>query len=393
MSAGPSQPPVRPIAGTRQRRAESFRSLRSQTSDDSPSYTTSTPGYPPTSILQSPFGANHPPTPSSIRPSYETATALLNLDLVILRANRPFEQIMTAGQDVRGRHISDIAVPADNEGFQAIRNRLRAERESREPAYMPPIMHFGHDPVQGIAETEVDRFTDSFSDHTYTWTRTQPGPAAERFPARVRLAKASAYFVVVTLPSFRPVDPPPLQPLAPTHMGSFMPGPPLHAPERFFSSPHSAPQSAPPTAYYPFPGATGPMPTQPPSGTSQLPTSRTYPPPQPGMPFQQQQQQQYASYQPAAMLTPRLSAAEPPVETMAFTPRPAPREMAPPPGTAELQLPPLMGSHAAGPSGAPSGEAARQQVSSDDEEDGDGGGRVRSPKKRRRMGIDDVLQR
>lgn len=390
-SAGPSIPPVRPIAGTRQRRAESFRSLQSQTSDESPAYSASTPGYRPAAILQSPFSGHHPSTPSILRPSYETATAFLNLDFVILRANRPFEQIMTAGQDVRGRHIAEIAAPADNEGFQAIRNRLRAERESREPAYMPPIMHFGQDPVQGISEAEADRFTDGFSDRTYTWTRSQPAAAAEHFPARVRLAKASAYFVVVTLPSFRPVDSAPLQPAAPNYAAPFTLGPPLQAPERFVATRQTAPQSAPPPAYFPFPGPPAAMPPQPLPGAGQLTTSRTYPPPHPTMPFQQQQQ--YPFYQPSAPIPSRLPIAEPPVETMAFTPRSTPREAAPAPGTGELHLPPLVGSQAAGPSGASVGQTATQEASSDDDEEAEGERRLRSPKKRRRMGIDDVLQR
>lgn len=389
---GPSQTPTRPLAGTRNRRAESFRSLRSQTSEDSPSYAASTSSYPPVGILQSPFSAQQPPTPSTGRFGYEVATAFLNLDFIIMKANRAFEQIMMGGQDVQGRQIADIAASADNEGFHAIRNRLRAERESREPAYMPPILHPGQDPVEGVSETDVDQFTRGFSDHTYIWTHGQLGAAAQRFPARVRLAKASTYFVVITLPSFRPVDLARLQPSAPIYGGPLVPGPPLQAMETFIP-PRQTAQSAPPMAYYPLQGATAPIPPQPPPGTAHLTTSRTSTYPQPVGPYQPQRQP-YPVYQPTALETPRLPMAEPSFGPTSFTPRTASREYVPPTGTAELQLPPIMGSPASGPSGRQPAEALTQQASSEEEEeDAEGGRRLGSPRKRRRMGIDDVLQR
>ena len=378
------------MVATRRNRAESFRSLRSQTSEDSPTYSASTPGaYASAAPLQSPFGTHFPPTPSSIRPSYEVATALLNLDFVIIRANRPFQQIMLPGLDIRGRQIADIAAPADNESFQAIRNRLRTERESREPAYMPPIVQPGQDPVERISEAEVDQYTEGFSDRSYTWTHTQLGSASQQFPVRIRLGKASSYFIVVTLPSFRPVEPPSMQPSASMYSGPLALGPPLQPPERFVPQRQTATQSAPPTAYFPFQGTSGSIPLQRPPGVGRFGYARTYPPPQPMVSYQEQP---YPVYQPVAPSTPRLPIAEPPTETTAFTPRSTPREVALPPGTATRQLPPIMGSPAAEPSGAPSVEAYMQQGISEEEEEGEEGG-LRSPRKRRRVGIHDVLHR
>ena len=385
-SVGQSQPSFRPIAGTRNRRAESFRSLRSQTSDESPGYTASTPGYPPSSMLQSPFNAYPPPTPTIVRPGFELATALLNLDLVILKTNRPFEQIMVAGQDVRGHHIADIAAPADGESFQAIRNRLRAERESREPAYMPPIMS-GHDPVQGVSEVEVDAYTQGFLDRTYTWSHTQLGAAAQRFPARVRLAKASTYFVVVTLPSFRPVDTTPMQPPTPTYSGALMLGPPLQAPETFGPSRSMAGQSAPPSAYYPYPSMPTAVPSQPLASMNQFPGSRTYPPPQAMMPYDRQAYQTYPRGVPS---TPRQDHTGASYEASTFTPRSVPGESAPPASTRGRQLPPMMSNPLAGPSTSAMTSGVYHGDSADEDE-GDGG--PQSPRKRRRMGIDEVVHR
>lgn len=382
VSAGFSQGPTRPIASTRHRRAESFRSLRSTTSDESPSWSVSTPSYASSAVLQSPFVYQQPTALGGGRFGYETATALLDLDFVIIRANRPFEQIMHGGRVLRGRHISDVAGPADSEVFQNIRNRLRAEREAREPAYMPPILQSGQDPLQGVSDPDVDRFTDSFSDTTYTWTQTQLGAPAQTFPARVRLAKAGIYFVVVTLPSFKPIDQPPLQPVAPSYGAPLMLGPPLPGVESYGPPRQSASQSTPSMAYFPFSSTA--VQSQPPLGSSQQVSSFNHPTPQPPMPYLQQS---YTFQQLPAPSTPRLPIAEPPTETTAFTPRSLPRDIMHPTIATELQLPPLGSPAVTGRSRATTMDSIVHQASSEEGES------EQSPRKRRRMGIDEVLQR
>jgi hypothetical protein len=87
-----------------------------------------------------------------------------------------------------------------------------------------------------------------------------------------------------------------------------------------------------------------------------------------------------------------MAAAGPSTEAARFTPPSMHREiMAPTHGS--RQLPPIMGvppprSPAGAPTSAPVGSQA-QHVSSEDEEGDD----ERSPKKRRRVGIQDVIQR
>jgi hypothetical protein len=367
---------TRPIAATRQRRAEYSRSLHSVTSDDSASYSSSTPGYGRQAPVQSPFSSQHAPTPMTARAGYEIATALLNLDLVIIRANRPFESIMLQGQDLKGRHISDVAAPADNESFIAIRNRLRGEREARDPAFMPPIQPAGQDPVQNIPEAEAEQYAEGFSDRTYTWTRAQRGISTETFPARVRLAKATTYFVVVTLPSFRPVEPA----MAPMS-GPVLAGP-LLQPPGMLPPRQTASQSAPPGPYAPPPG---PAQFAPPHGAFGY--ARTYPPPRLAPP----QQQPPPTFAPGPPVAPRLPVAEPPTETTSFGPlAAAAREPPRIPGAPQLQLPPIVASPTAGTPRTQPAEAASQQQASSEEDEGDG--RTRASKKRR-MGIEDVLQR
>ncbi|KAK0828668.1 hypothetical protein B0A54_15481 [Friedmanniomyces endolithicus] len=287
---------------------------------------------------------------------------------------------MFGGRDVRDRNIAELASPADGEGFQSIRNRLRAEREAREPAYMPPMVQPGHDPLQRISEAEAEQYTQGFNVHTYTWRQSQLGPVAETFPARVRLAKASAYFIVVTLPSFHPVEQPPApipQPPPFSYGPPLMLGPPLGSPEPLLPPRERMMHSAPPITPFALQGPGPPMPPQ-------YRPSYTYPPPlQPQGPFQQQG---FPRYQPAAptLTTPRLPSTLTPSETASFLPRPAPLGPAQPLGTAAMQLPPLA-------LGGPSSSQLVEEGSEEDEEEGGSG--LRSPRKRRRMGIDDVLHR
>lgn len=380
---------MRPIAATRPRRAESFRSLRSQGSEGSGMLASPTYPIPPASMAVQPaYPYQAPPAPDTSARGYEVPTAYLDLDLVIIKANPPFRQILLGGREVARRQLNEIAAPADGENFQTIRNRLRAEREAREPLYMPPIILPGHDPLLGALEVDVDRYTRGFNDHTYTWTQTQIGPAGQNFPARVRLAKASSYFVTVTLPSFRPVELPP------------QPAPPLYTrrPETY-SAPRSVPAVSPRAGFVPHPGSMLPA-TQP----TQHAAPRLYQSGRSSAPILQPSPQQgYATYQSTPSTTPRLHVAEPPTETTAFTPRTTSREL---PQTApagpSVQLPPILGSATprrplstvAGPSEVRNIETTARQGESSNDEDGDGpGSSQRSPRKRRRMDIDQVLHR
>ena len=377
--AGPSS--ARPIAGTRHRRTDSLRSLRSQTSDGSSASALATPSFPPPLASPASFGPQRPPPPGAGLLAPQIPTAYLDLDFVLIRANVPFTQIISGGREMTGRQLGEFAAPVDSENFNAIKNQLRAEREAREPAYMAPILHAGQDPLQGVSESDIDRLSQSFTDHTYTWTRSQPMTSTETFPARIRLAKAAIYFVVVTLPSFRPVVPPQFSVPAP----AFAVPPPLPMPEGYLLQRQGATQSAPPIVYQPPSISAGlPPPERPP--IVQATESRTYPPYPLQQPFQPHQQL-------APPTTPRLLAAEPPVEAIPFsTPPYIPRE-ALRASEAPVQLPPLVSSSSgsAAQSRARESEAEQQQVLSEEEED-EGGESGRSPKKRRKVGIHDVIQ-
>lgn len=398
-TAPPLTTPSRPIAATRQRRAESFRSIQSMTSEGSSSYGPPTPGYLPQPPVpfQSVLTYAQPGQPGNLPQEPEVPTAFLDMNLVVLRANRPFQQIMAGGKDLTQRRLTDIAAPADPETFVMIRDSLRAERDSREPMYLPPILPSGENPVGGVSDADAERFAQGFQDRTYTWTQLQPGSGsmAQTFPARVRLAKAATYFTVVTLPSFRPVierSPQPMympMPYGHSMNQPFAVGPPLpvtdgQAPYPRYTTVHSAPPPAP--QMFPFESG-GHIIQQPPQPQAQMPSSRTYPPPQPLLPYQQP----YALYQPAPVRSSRPPVAEPPSQAPPYTPIAAPRDLGP---ARDMQLPPLTSSPAGPIQGATYGIPQAESSTAQDVSSGEDsvGRRIRSPKKRRRMGIDEVLQ-
>ena len=400
------------------------------TSEESSSYGPPTPSFlpRPPAPFQTPL-TYQPPSHLVMSPQVEpeVPTAFVDLDFVIIRANQSFRQIMADDQDLTRSRLHEIAAPADAESFMSIRSRLRGEREAREPSFLPPIVSSGEDPLAGVANSDVESFTRGFSDHTYTWVQLKPGSRGpQTFPARVRLAKAATYFAVITLPSFRPTEPapPPPQP-QPQAPAPYSFGPPLPPSEEAMREHHrqTLVHSAPPSFYYPVEMAH----PQPRYLHRRAPSfSRTYPPPQihypPTFPQpqiqqphaqQQQQRQQPHHFLPtqpilASILDPRRPPTTDHPSTMPSLYIPTPTTIMPAPASSvpreTTHLPPISSSSTLAPTTGPSSmppiheppstaiATAGVQRSSESDEDSEER-RLRSPRKRRRMGIDEVLQK
>jgi len=383
------------------------------TSEDSSSYGPPTPSFlpRPPAPFQTPL-TYQPPAHLVMSPQTEpeVPTAFVDLDFVIIRANQSFRQIMADDRDLTRSRLHEIAAPADAESFMSIRSRLRGEREAREPSFLPPIVSSGEDPLAGVADRDVENFTRGFSDQTYTWVQLKPGSrGAQTFPARVRLAKAATYFAVITLPSFRPMEPAPPPPQAQQQVPpQYSFGPPLPPSEEAMREHHrqTLTHSAPPSFYYPIEMAH----PQPRYLHRRAPSfSRTYPPPQIHYPptFQQppsqQQPQHFLPSQPilASSLEPRRPPTDPSTITSPYvstTTMPAPlpsmaHNPQPPSQSASSALVPTLGPSSMPPiHESPSTAIAGVQRSSESDEDSEEK-RLRSPRKRRRMGIDEVLQK
>lgn len=184
--------PVAPMS--RHHRGDSFRSIRSFESSP-PSISSSSPSY------ARPASRSWP-QPRTTMPArqYATPVAFLDLDLKILKTNSTFQQLFTGLQDLRGRRLNEIARPVETDGFTAMRSQLRAEREAKDPAYLPPIFPGEHDPLAAVNENDIDVVAHGFQDRqslvTYSW----PGGTEQTLATRVRLARTSIYFVVISLP-------------------------------------------------------------------------------------------------------------------------------------------------------------------------------------------------
>jgi hypothetical protein len=398
--------PTRPIAATRQRRAESFRSIQSMTSEESSTYGPPTPNFlpRPPAPFQTPLSFQSPARlVLSPQTDAEIPTALVNLDLVIIRANQSFRQIMADDRDLTHSRLQDIAAPADMESFMSIRSRLRGEREAREPSFLPPIVSSGEDPLRGVQDRDVENLTRGFSDHTYTWVQVNPGPRGPQvFPARVRLAKAATYFAVITLPSFRPMEPTPAPAPAPAQYQASSPyffGPPLPPSEEAMREHHrqTITRSGPPS-YYPI-EMVHPQPRYLHRRAPSFP--RTYPPPQHTYQQPPPQPQHFLPSQPilASSLEPRRpptnipSSPYMPTQTQTTTttmPAPSRDIHNPPPPIPSHLAPALQPSSMPPMHSPPSAVIARARHASDSDEQSE---RLRSPRKRRRMGIDEVLQK
>ncbi|KAF2992934.1 hypothetical protein E8E13_000045 [Curvularia kusanoi] len=170
--------------------------------------------------------------------------AFLNLDLVIQKSNKAFQDLVSFLGNVGGKHLGELLEPKQGETLQRLRNDLRDERDEREPAYMAPITPLGHDPMRSVMETvaerDVEHISHGFTDRPIFLNFRLSNGQYQSLQAQIRLAKTSLYFVtlVVRTPLPRPLGPPVLtQQLAPPT--------PVHSSQSF-----SAPTLAPTGGHY-----------------------------------------------------------------------------------------------------------------------------------------------
>ncbi|KAK4952822.1 hypothetical protein LTR66_013742 [Elasticomyces elasticus] len=391
----------------RHHRSDSFRVLRSHQGVSTPVFGSSQPaGLRPTPRLgPSPIPQQAVPRYNENRflPESETPVAYLDLDLVVLRCNAAFHNLVPYGQGILGRAVTDLATPNDGDNFQALRNRLREEREAREPAYLPPIVRSSaQDPLAGVEDHDIDRLTHGSVDRSHVWIFMSPQGQQRSLPVRIRLARTSIFFVTLVVPSLGQgsVMAQPAQPRLQTYTGMNYPAPSMSSPAILapYSHPSSAQHSshsAPPSPYYTMTGMNAPLPPttmgHPPSG------SHTYPPPQPSIRYDSGYLQPSLSSPPPYHMLPVVTPPAISIASDPFTPRFTAKEVSqlrrP---SLDFQLPPLTASsnatttpRAAGPSSRHLG--SRQHSSS--EEDAAQAQGQDSPRKRRRLKIDEVLHR
>ncbi|KAL1303740.1 hypothetical protein AAFC00_007084 [Neodothiora populina] len=184
----------RALEGPRHRRTGSLRTIRSYHDAPEASRTSIVPSRHPLGPAFAPGPRASQPVPGPVTP-----IAFLDMDLVIMKANSAFNSLMGV-QDIRGRRLSEVARTIEGDSFQNTRNALRAEREAKEPSYLPPIFQPGLDPVSGITDRDIDEITRGFDDQHYSWVFRLAGGVERSLDVRMRLAKTSLYFVTLFLP-------------------------------------------------------------------------------------------------------------------------------------------------------------------------------------------------
>ena len=136
--------------------------------------------------------------------------AFLNLDLVILKSNQAFRDLVAFLGEIRGKNLADLVDVGHADVLQRLRNELRDERDEREPAYMAPITHGQPDPVQSVPETDVEQVSQGSNVRPYLFNFRLPNGQYQSLYAQIRLAKSSIYFVTLVVHIGRPAAPTPL---------------------------------------------------------------------------------------------------------------------------------------------------------------------------------------
>jgi hypothetical protein len=179
--------------------------------------------------------------------------AFLNLDLVISKTNPAFQVLVGCVGDIRGKSLGDFVDSRQIDILHRMRNELRDERDDRDPSYMAPITPIGQDPVQSVAERDVDQVSHGYTDRPFLLNFRLSNGQYQPLQTQVRLAKTSLYFVTLVVHT-RSAAPP----LLTQQLSSPTPR----------SSMHTHPAPTPPA-----PRDSGPYSARPPSSTSSAPTS------------------------------------------------------------------------------------------------------------------------
>ena len=345
----------------------------------------------------------YPPRQQDLNFGTAQLVAFLNLDLRILKTNELFRSAFAPAGEVRGRLLTDFIDVQHVGALAQLQNNLREERMRREPTFLPGIFPEQQEQraMEALDEHDADAVTQTFEDRLQRWTF-HPAGGPELMLSRVRLAKTSIYFTVLTLRRLakpparnaaplhrpRPLDlsisgrqHPPPQP-SPTHMQYFTAGP--RSP--FLSSGPSSPFSGYPTLGPAMPPIAAPSASY---GAANIMRPRSDPAffsraSAPSMPpFSQMQPPQHPSPHHAATTDVRPSSAR---EEHRHT------------SLSGFQLPPIVSSAPATPltaeffQSAPAGTYGAGAVTPENRGAERMDGREESARKRRRMDINDLVE-
>ncbi|KAL9080380.1 MAG: hypothetical protein Q9157_000836 [Trypethelium eluteriae] len=132
--------------------------------------------------------------------SSEVPVALLDLDLVIMKTNPRFQELVAGGVETRGHSLEHFLGPSAIETTRRLRGELRGERNAREPSYLPPIITPGEQgAVESITEDHLDVATSDYLDRSERLTFRLSGGHLQNIPVRIKLARTSVFFVALAI--------------------------------------------------------------------------------------------------------------------------------------------------------------------------------------------------
>lgn len=181
--------------GRSDQRLGSYRELRSQ------------PGIfhhaPPTShgVSQTyDLGAFRPSAPRLEIPPIPPI-AVLSIDLVVAKGNQAFHDAISPGVSIRGRPLIELLSPNHGAEIQGLQSQLRAERDTKDPTYLPPIQGSAHDldAISSIDDRDLLNATQGMMERKLYWTFRTPSGQPRNFHFTVKLARTSFFFVVIML--------------------------------------------------------------------------------------------------------------------------------------------------------------------------------------------------
>lgn len=199
-SSAPMEPPfVSPVLsspGRGHQRVGSYRELRSQPGIYHHAHQMGVP------MSQSYDLGSFRPSAPNLDVSPIPPIAVLNIDLVIARANNAFHEAIAPGVNLRGRPLLDLVSPSHATEIQGLQSQLRAERDTKDPTYLPPIHGSAHDldAITSIDDKDLPAATQDHIDRKLYWTFRTSSGQQRNFHFSVKLARTTFFFVVLMLP-------------------------------------------------------------------------------------------------------------------------------------------------------------------------------------------------
>lgn len=153
-------------------------------------------------LIGSNVGASLGPT-RSFAPN--SPVAFLDLDLTVVRTNQWFNHLFGLQPDHRGRNLDGFIDPDDRASLQEVRNKLREEKDARDPTYLAPLrMNGALDAADNIPSVEsVDlavMTSQGFQERVVDLRFRFVDGLFENVRISIRLARAEVFFAVLILP-------------------------------------------------------------------------------------------------------------------------------------------------------------------------------------------------